>query len=126
MVLLLMIKLSSLKSGQSILYQYCSIAEHYCPPTYECRPREQRCTESDNCTYPNNDMCFSNGSKKSYPVSVGYAPLIKVIGINVISHRFIQYRGFTYEYFPAGVEKLDIATHYYTKDVMCRTADPHL
>ncbi len=88
MVLLLMIKLSSLKSGQSILY-HCRIAEHYCPPTYECRPRKQRCTESDNCTYPNNDdMCYSNGSKKSYAVSVGYAPLIKVIGINVISHLY--------------------------------------
>ncbi len=88
---------------------HCSIAEYYCPPTYECRPREQRCTESDSCTYPNNDdMCFSDGSKDSYAVRVGYAPLIEVLGINVISHRFIQYKGFTYEYFPAGVEKLDI------------------
>ncbi len=54
-------------------------------------------------------MCFSNGSKKSYAVRVGYVPFIKVFGINVISHRFKQYRGFTYEYFPTGVEKLDIA-----------------
>ncbi len=60
-------------------------------------------------------MCFSDGSKKSYAVRVGYVPFIKVFGINVISHRFKQYRGFTYEYFPTGVEKLDIATHYYTR-----------
>ncbi len=103
-----MITLSSLKSGQSILY-HCSIAEYYCPPTYECRPREQRCTESDNCTYPNNDdMCFSDGSKKSFAVRVGYLPIIKVFGKSVISHPFIQYRGFRYEYFPTGVKKMDI------------------
>ncbi len=54
-------------------------------------------------------MCFSDGSKKSYAVRKGYVPFIKVLGINVISHRFKQYRGFTYEYFPTGVEKLDIA-----------------
>ncbi len=54
-------------------------------------------------------MCFSDGSKKSYAVRVGYVSFIKVFGINVISHRFKQYRGFTYEYFPTGVQKLDIA-----------------
>ncbi len=112
MVLLLMITLSSLKSGQSILFN-CSKAEYYCPPTYECRPREQRCTESDNCTYPNNDdMCFSDGSKKSYAVRVGYARFIRVFGINLISHRFVQYRGFTYEYLRTGVEILDIVNPF--------------
>ncbi len=104
MILLLMITLSSLKSGQSILID-CSEAEYYCPPTYECRPREQRCTESDNCTYPNNDdMCFSDGSNKSFAVRVGYLPIYKVFGKSVISHPFIRYRGFTYEYFHRGVK----------------------
>ncbi len=103
-----MITLSSLKSEQSIFFD-CSKAEYYCPPTYECRPREQRCTESDNCTYPNNDdMCFSDGSKKSFEVRVGYLPIFKVLGKSVISHPFIQYRGFTYEYYVTGVKKLDI------------------
>ncbi len=107
MILLLMITLSSLKSGQSILID-CSEAEYYCPPTYECRPREQRCTESDNCTYPNNDdMCFSDGSNKSFAVRVGYLPIYKVFGKSVISHPFIRYRGFTYEYFHRGVKKWD-------------------
>ncbi len=108
MILLLMITLSSLKSGQSIHF-VCSKAEYYCPPTYECRPREQRCTENDNCTYPNNDdMCFSDGSKKSFAVRVGYVPLIKVFGKSLISHPFIEYRGFTYEYLPTGVEIVEL------------------
>ncbi len=112
MVLLLMITLSSLKSGQSILFN-CSKAEYYCLPTYECRPREQRCTESDNCTYPNNDdMCFSDGSKKSFAVRVGYVPLIKVFGKSVISHPYIEYRGFRYEYFITGVAAWDIVDLY--------------
>ncbi len=112
-----MITLSSLKSGQSYLLD-CSKAEYECPPTYECRPREQRCTESDNCTYPNNDdMCYSDGSKKSFAVRVGYVPLIKVFGKSVFSHPYIEYRGFTYEYFVTGVQTFDFAVIFYPYEV---------
>ncbi len=94
----------------------CSIAEYYCPPTYECRLRELRCTPNDNCTYPNNDdMCFSKGVGEAayYAVIVGYVPYLQICSTTVASHQFVQYRGYTYEFGPRGVDVLDIADPSY-------------
>ena len=96
----------------------CANTEYVCPPTRECRSRVQRCTHSDNCTYPNNDdMCLYNiFGKGAYAIRVGYINLDnRGYMPRSLVHRFVQYRGFTYEYGldDFGIKTLDLADPKY-------------
>lgn len=98
--------------------QSCNVTEYTCPPTYECKPREQRCTINDNCTYPDGDnKCLSHVFYEgAYAVRVGYVPVMKTLLEKPfpLRHRFVQYRGFSYEYSPRyRVNILDVADPLY-------------
>ena len=102
--------------GGGITQQICGKNVHYyCPSDDSCQPRSDRCTNQETCVYLNSDdKCFRNCSKPgSYIVKVGHAllpfqrPKRGLQGCSRFEHRFIQYRGFIYEFSRSGVEILD-------------------
>ena len=95
-----------------------------------CQPRSLRCTESNVCLNPNTNLeegCKRDPENGGYAVYLGRSPISSssssseqgILGIfnnlfnifdkNEIEHRFITYRGFTYEFGKGyGVQILDI------------------
>lgn len=106
---------SSSSSGAGVAPQHCGTdnTNYYCPSDRMCKPRSQRCTDSEMCSYQGSNLdgkCFKYSSG-SYEIRLGHADLLGSFGSkrNLIEHRFIQYRGFTYEFGKSyGVQILDI------------------
>ena len=104
--------------GDGIIQQTCgnNNVHYYCPSNDSCLPRSDRCTNQETCVYHNSDdKCVRNCSKPgSYTVIMGHAllpsqrPKRGLKGCNRYEHRFIQYRGFTYEFSHSGISILDI------------------
>ena len=68
-----------------------------------CQPRSLRCTERNICLNPNTNMeegCERNAVSGKYAVYLGRSPLSDSSSSkrDLLEHRFIKYRGFTYEY----------------------------
>ncbi len=120
--------LCSSSSGAGVAPQSCGTTNKYyvCPsggvcqipaPNDRCRPRSQRCTANDNCALQNNeDMCFSDPvNPGAYTVREGHV-LLGIFGSKrtFFEHRFIQYRGFTYEFGSSySVQILDVTDPCY-------------
>ena len=107
--------LSSFSSGAGVAPQYCgtSNTNYYCPADGICKSRSQRCTNNEVCDYGGNanDRCFMTTSG-AYTVQLGHANLFGSSSLKrstMYEHRFIQYRGFTYEFGKGyGVQILDV------------------
>ena len=105
--------LSSSNSGDGVAPQHCGTnTNYYCPADTMCKPRSQRCTNNEMCDYGGNanDRCFKTTSG-TYKIQLGHAELVGSSGSkrNLLEHRFIQYRGFTYEFGSSyGIQILDV------------------
>lgn len=95
-------------SGAGPAQQMCSTdninVDFYCPVPgiMDCRPGEQRCTGTNACIDPDTgreEGCYESSIAGRYTIRLGHAN----IGSSgskkkIFEHRFISYRGFTYEF----------------------------
>ena len=114
---------SSSSSRAGVAPQTCGTdnTNFYCPYDGMCKPRSQRCTPGSRiCDNPANTMeegCLSDTSPPGeYIIKLGHAEL----GLSgsrkriILEHRFITFRGFTYEFGSSyGVQILDITDPMY-------------
>ena len=112
------VRSSSSSSGPGKAPQMCSLDNNnnidvnfYCREQSQCLPREQRCTgAATTCSTANQD-CYPTSTSGQYSVRLGHANL-GLFGSKktILEHRFIVYRGFTYEFGKSyQVQILDIA-----------------
>lgn len=110
-------------SGSGPAQQLCGTEGFYCPTesntTDRCKPREQRCAGeygSEGGTCPGNgeeeeeeEGCFQSSSEGEYEIRLGHSKL-GCFGFKktILEHRFVTYRGFTYEFGSYSVQILDI------------------
>ena len=115
---------SSSSSGAGVAPQTCGTDNFYCPynATDRCKPRNQRCTESDVCNNPVTmieEECSETSNPGEYYVFLGHAKLglfgSRKRNIRISrEHQFITFRGFTYEFGKSyGVQVLDIIDPIY-------------
>ena len=74
----------------------------------KCKPRYQRCVSSDVCA--DEDGCGQTSNDGEYTINLGHSEL-GCFGFKrtILEHRFVTYRGFTYEFGKNyGVQTLDI------------------
>ena len=96
----------SSSSGSGKAPQTCGIdnSKFYCQYRQPmCQPRSLRCTERNICPNPNTNMeegCERNAVSGKYAVYLGRSPLSDSSSSKrgIFEHRFITYRGFTYEF----------------------------
>lgn len=101
--------------GPGVAPQICgpNNVNFYCPVDQRCKPRVRRCTNATVCGSPaagKDDGCFETSINGSYTVLEGHAK-VGLLGFKrtFLEHRFIQYRGFTYEFGASyGLQILDI------------------
>ena len=109
----------SSSSGAGPALQTCGTTNFYCPVDDGCKPRTQRCTGSNICidqatsTEPLCDEAY-NGR---YTVFLGHTYLSSSGSLSKrtsLEHRFITFRGFTYEYGSTyDAQELDVADPIY-------------
>ena len=117
----------SSSSGAGVAPQTCGTdnLNFYCPyadPNNRCKPRRQRCTGNTICINPNTrkeEGCLETSNPREYYVLLGHAKLSdssskKRSLQDIYEHRFVTFRGFTYEFGASyGVQVLDIADPKY-------------
>ena len=82
-------------SGTGPAVQTCSTG-YYCPIDRSCHyPGSNRCTSAQNCTSLDDCNQESNGR---YLIHIGHAKLYGSKKRTLFEHRFVIYRGYTYEF----------------------------
>ena len=106
-------------SGSDPALQTCGTTNFYCPVDGGCKPRTQRCTGSNICIDPatsEEPECYESIVGR-YTVFLGHAHLPSSRWFSkrtLFEHRFITFRGFTYEYGRTyDAQELDVADPKY-------------
>ena len=92
------------KGGHAQLVTFCDSKSYYCPSINLCSDRQLRCTTEETCNYtgyPSNH-CFRNlVYPGAYDIQLIHTKLtgsLRPLRLFKLEHRFIQYRGFAYEF----------------------------
>lgn len=111
---------SSSSSGAGVADQTCGTdnTRFYCPTDEMCKPRSERCTGTSVCINPQTNMeseCYETSSAGKFYIRLGHANLgFSGSKKTLLEHRFITFRGFTYEFGKSyGVQILDIIDPLY-------------
>jgi len=90
---------------------------YFCPADFNCRhDRSNRCTSKETCEYPNNDdNCWRHPhDPDAYLVQLGHIKVRDYIPeTKLVSHHYINYKGFTYKFGPYKVQILDTNDNIY-------------
>ena len=111
-------------SGDGVANQTCdgtseANSKFYCPYDGKCKPRSQRCIGANICNNPvtnKEEGCYETSTPGKYQVRLGHAVISSSSSSkrDFYEHRFIEYRGFAYEFGSSyGVQILDTADPKY-------------